>query len=252
VEELREALDTELAKYYTEAAAPRTIVIPVAFSSKKYFMLGKVNAKGAYVLDRPLTLLEAVARAKGLETGLYQRNTVEMADLGHSFIVRNGDKLAVDFEKLFQQGDLSQNILLEPNDYIFFASTATRQIYVVGEIMSPGPIGFAANATVLTAIADRGGYSEKAFKKRVLVVRGSLNEPETFIVDTGAVLDARQRDFKLQPRDIVYVSARPWVRAEELLDEAAASFIQGSVTTWSGVNVGPVIEKRLLPRTSPR
>lgn len=251
VEELRQRLDEEMAKYYTEAAAPRTIVIPVAFSSKKYFMLGKVNAKGAYVLDRPLTLLEAVARAKGLETGLYRRNTVEMADLGQSFLVRNGAKMGVDFEKLFQEGDLTQNVLLEPNDYIYFASTAAREIYVLGEVMSPGPIGFGANATVLTAIADRGGYSERAFKKRVLVVRGSLREPETFVVDTGAVLDARMRDFKLQPRDIVYVSSRPWIKAEELLDEAASSFIQGAVTTWSGVNVGPIITKRLLPRSRP-
>jgi hypothetical protein len=60
------------------------------------------------------------------------------------------------------------------------------------------------------------------------------------------------RDFRLQPKDIVYVSRRPWVKAEELLDEAAASFIQGAITTWAGVNVGPIIEKRLLPRTRPR
>lgn len=245
IEELRGALDKQLGEYYPAA---RTIVIPAAFNSKKYFMLGKVNAKGAYALDRPLTLLEAVARAKGLETGLYQRTTVEMADLGRSFIVREGEKLPVDFEKLFLEGDLAQNISMEPNDYVFFASTGANDIYVLGEVMNPGPLGFVQSATVLTAIADRGGYSEKAFKKRVLVLRGSLNEPETFVVDSGGVLDARHRDFRLQPRDIVYVSRRPWVKAEELLDEAASSFIQGAVTTWAGVNVGPIITKRLLPR----
>jgi protein involved in polysaccharide export with SLBB domain/capsular polysaccharide biosynthesis protein len=247
VEELREAINKEIAEFYPAA---RAIVMPVAFNSKKYFMLGKVNAKGAYPLDRPLTLLEAVGRAKGLETGLYQRTTVEMADLGRSFIVRDGQKLQVDFEKLFLEGDLSQNIAMEPNDYVFFASTGASDIYVLGEVMNPGPLGFVQSATVLTAIADRGGYSEKAFKRRVLVVRGSLREPETFVVDSGGVLDARHRDFRLQPRDIVYVSSRPWVKAEELLDEAAASFIQGAVTTWSGVNVGPIITKRLLPRAS--
>jgi protein involved in polysaccharide export with SLBB domain len=211
-------------------------------------MLGKVNAKGAYPLDRPLTILEAVARAKGLETGLYQRTTVEMADLGRSFIVRGNEKLAVDFSRLFLEGDLSQNISIEPNDYIFFASTGANDIYVLGEVMLPGPLGFVSDATVLSAITDRGGYSEKAFKKRVLVVRGSLTEPETFVVDTGGMLDGRLQDFKLQARDIVYVSRRPWVKAEELLDEAASSFIQGAVTTWAGVNVGPIITKRLLPR----
>jgi protein involved in polysaccharide export with SLBB domain len=149
-------------------------------------MLGKVNTKGSFVLDRPLTLVEAVARAKGLETGLYRQTTVEMADLGHSFIVRNGQKLPVDFEKLFQQGDLTQNIPIEPNDYIYFASTAARDIYVLGEVMNPGPLGFVESATVLAAITDRGGFSEKAFKRRVLVIRGSLNEPETFVINTDA------------------------------------------------------------------
>jgi protein involved in polysaccharide export with SLBB domain len=166
--------------------------------------------------------------------------------------VRGNQKLDVDFERLFLEGDLSQNIAIEPNDYVFFASTGANDIYVLGEVMLPGPLGFVSDATVMTAIADRGGYSEKAFKKRVLVVRGSLEEPETFVVDTGGTLDGRLQDFRLQARDIVYVSRRPWVKAEELLDEAASSFIQGAVTTWAGVNVGPIITKRLLPRARPQ
>ncbi len=247
VEELRQKLDTVLSEFYPAA---RTIVVPVAYNSKKYFMLGKVNARGAYPLDRPLTILEAVARAKGLETGLYQRSTVEMADLGRSFIVRGNQRLPVDFERLFLDGDLKQNIVIEPGDYIFFASTGANDIYVLGEVMNPGPLGFVQSATVLRAIADRGGYTEKAFKKRVLVIRGSLDEPETFVVDSLGSLDAATKDFRLQPRDIVYVSRRPWVKAEELLDEAASSFIQGAVTTWAGLGMGPVITSRLLPRSN--
>ncbi|HEX7863105.1 MAG TPA: polysaccharide biosynthesis/export family protein [Verrucomicrobiae bacterium] len=248
IEELRQRLDESLGEFYT---APRTIVVPVAFNSKKYFVLGKVNAKGAYPLDRPLTLVEAVGRAKGLETGLYQRTTVEMADLGRSFIVRGNEKLNVDFERLFLEGDLSQNIQIEPNDYIFFASTGAKDIYVLGEVVNPGPLGFVSDASVITAIADRGGFNEKAFKKRVLVVRGSLAEPETFVVDTASTVEAAVRDFRLQARDIVYVSRRPWLKAEELLDEAATSFIQGAVTTWAGVNVGPIITSRWFPRARP-
>jgi protein involved in polysaccharide export with SLBB domain/capsular polysaccharide biosynthesis protein len=247
VEELRDKLDREIDKFFPEA---KTIVLPVSYSSKKYYVLGKVNSKGAFVLDRPLTVVEAVARAKGLETGMFQG--AELADLSRSFIVRNGQKLHIDFEKLFLEGDLSQNVPIEPNDYLYFASAAVNDIYVLGEVMSPGPIGFVKTATVITAITDRGGYADKAFKKRVLVVRGSLNEPETFVVDTEGILEGHKPDFKLQPRDIVYVSRRPWSYAEDLLDEAASSFIQGAVTTWAGINVGPIIKSRLLPRTRPR
>lgn len=246
IDELRARLDEELSRLSN--IPQRTIVIPTAFTSKRYYMLGKVAGKGVYVMDRPVTVVEAVARARGLETGLYQRNSVEMADLSRSFLVRNGERLNVNFEKLFLDGDLSQNVLLEPNDYLYFESAAANDIYVLGEVMTPGPIGFVPNATVLTAIADRGGYTEKAYKRKVLIVRGSLHQPESFIVDTGAILDARETDFKLQARDIIYVSKRPWSKVEELLDEAAQSFIQGAVTTWSGGNVGPIIKSRILPK----
>src|SRR6476659_2249829 len=151
-----------------------------------------------------------------------------MADLGHSFIVRNGQKLPVNFEKLVLDGDLSQNVPIEPNDYIYFASTAAQDIYVVGEVMNPGPLGFVSSASVLTAITDRGGFTPTSFKRCVLVVRGSLNEPETFVINTDASLDGHLRDFRLQPRDIVYVTHRPWAKAEELGDEFIQSFIQGA------------------------
>lgn len=247
VEELRAQLDNGLSKYY---AGARTIVVPIAFTSKKYYMLGKVAGRGVYVMDRPLTLIEAVARAKGLETGLYQRNSVEMADLSHSFIVRNGERLPVDFEKLFLDGDLSQNVVIEPDDYVYFASAAANEIYVLGEVMNPGPIGFVSDTSLITVLTDRGGFNERAYKKKVLVVRGSLSQPETFAVDANGILEGRDKDFKLQPRDIVFVSKRPWIKAEQVLDDAAAAFIEGAATTWVGANMHPIIKHRLLPYIS--
>lgn len=239
IEELRAKLDEELSKYYNVA---RTMVLPTAFNSKKYYVLGKVNSKGAYSLDRPMTLIEAVARAQGLETGMYERTTVEMADLQRSFLIRNGEKVNVDFEKLFYEGDLSQNIMIEPNDFLFFGAAAAREIYVLGQVMNPGPVGFVPNATLITAITDRGGFTDRAYKGKVLVVRGSLNNPETFIIDTKQVLDASKPDFRLESRDIVYVGQRPWIKVEELLDEATQSFIQGFVTAFTGVKIGPFIK----------
>lgn len=236
IEELRARLDENLSKYYPSA---RTIVVPQAFASKKYYVLGKVAQKGVYTLDRPLTVIEAVARAQGLETGLYERTTVEMADLSRSFLIRNGKKQEVNLEKLFLDGDLTQNAQIEPNDYLFFAGASINEIYVLGEVMNPGPVGFLPNATLLTALTDRGGFGEQAYKGKVLVVRGSLNNPETFVIDTKKILAAEDPDFRLEPKDIVYVSKRPWIKVEQLLDEATQSFIQGFVTGWVGENIGP-------------
>jgi protein involved in polysaccharide export with SLBB domain len=234
VDELRSKLDEELGKY---RRTPRALVTPVAFRSKRYYMLGKVMTKGVYVLDRPITVLEAIARAHGLENGLVDRNVIDLADYKRSFLARGGKRYPLNFEKLFQQGDLSQNIAIEPGDYVFFASSDVKEIYVVGEVRLPGSAIYNQDMTVIAAIAARGGYTDRAYKARVLVVRGSLNNPELFVVDTHAILDAKAVNFKLEPGDIVYVNSRPFIKVEEYLDLAATAFIQSLITSWIGVDI---------------
>ena len=217
------------------------MVIPVSFQSKKYYVLGKVANRGVFPLDRPVTVLEAIARARGLETGLVGENTFELADLKHSFLVRNGRRTPLDFEKLFHGGDMSQNIAIEPGDYLYFPGTSLSEVFILGEVTSPGPLSVGSSGSLAGALSARGGFTERAYKSKVLVVRGSLSQPETFVVDVGDVLAARAPDFKLEPKDIVYVSARPWIKAEELLDAAVQAFIQGAVTGVVSDRVGAII-----------
>ncbi len=245
IDELRSRLDQQLGKYFVGGA--RTIVVPSIYASKKYYLLGKVVTEGVFTLDRPLTIIEAVARAKGLQTGTFERNTAEVADLPHSFLVRDGKRMPIDLERLFHEGDLSQNIALEPNDYLYFAPAAVHEIYVLGEVFSPGPVAIGSEATVTGALSARGGFTERAYRKRVLVVRGSLQRPEAYAIDAPAILAGRIPDFRLQPRDIVYVNARPWIRVEELLDIAAQAFIEASVTEWAGAYVPAVFTSPIIP-----
>jgi protein involved in polysaccharide export with SLBB domain/capsular polysaccharide biosynthesis protein len=234
IDELRTKLDEGLGQY---RRAPRTMITPIAFKSKKYYMLGKVLAKGVYTLDRPLTVIEAIARARGFENGLVDRNIIDLADYQRSFVMRDGKRIPLNFEKLFQEGDLTQNIAIEPGDYVYFPSTNVKEVYVVGEVRLPGTVTFTPDLTIIGAIAARAGYTERAYKARVLVVRGSINHPELLAVDTHAILDARGTDFKLQPKDIVYVNSRPFIRVEELADLAATAFIQSLITSVVGVHV---------------
>jgi len=200
-----------------------------------------------FTLDRPLTLIEVLARAGGLETGVYERNTVELADLAHSFLVRNGQRIPVDFERLFQQGDLTQNIPVEPDDYLYFSLASANEIYVLGEVLAPGVAAFLPRTSVIGAISARGGFTTKAYKQRVLVVRGSLNHPQTFVVNTSAILGAKEPDFRLQSKDIVYISKNPFVKAEELLDVAASAFISSFLVTTISRKVQPIITSPFIP-----
>ena len=172
---------------------------------------------------------------------------MELADLPRSFLIRQRQRVPVDFEKLFLRGDLSQNILLEPNDFLYFPSAIANEIYVLGAVKGAGAQGLTSRATVLSVITLAGGFTENAYQQRVLVVRGSLDQPQRFIVNTSDTLAGKSKDFLLQPRDIIYVADRPWTRAEDLGDMAASAFIQTMVTVWTGGNIGPFIKNPLLP-----
>jgi polysaccharide biosynthesis/export protein len=243
IDELRARLDQALSPFYQD---PRAIIAPVAIHSKKYIILGSVVTRGVFPFDRPMTMIEAIARAGGLDTGVYDQHTVELADLPRSFLVRNGERVPVDFEKLFARGDLSQNIPLEPDDFLYFASAQANEIYVLGEVMRPGIVAFEHRPTALKVIASRGGYTPRAFKSRVLVVRGSLDHPQTFVIDTRSALGGGHADFELQPRDIVYVSQNPWKLAGELVDVAARAFVQGFVVEAATLHVGRIITSPLI------
>jgi len=237
IDELRTTLDSTLGKFYQN---PHAVVIPAAINSKKYLVLGSVVTSGVYPFDRPMTIIEAIARAGGLETGMADQKSVELADLSHSFLARGNQRMPVDFERLFQRGDLSQNIALEPNDYLYFASALANEIYVLGEVMNPGVVTFSQKPTVLNVIASRGGYTLRAYKGRVLVVRGSLEHPQTFVLDTKEILSGTIPDFKLQPKDIVYVSTNPWKIGAEVVDTALRSFVQAFIVETTNLKVGPV------------
>jgi protein involved in polysaccharide export with SLBB domain len=201
-------------------------------------------------MDRPITLMEALARANGLDTGIIEEKTVELADLAHSILMRNGQRVPVDFEKLFWKGDMSQNIEIEPNDYLHIASAGSNDVYVFGEVQRPGRQGFIGDLTVLGAIALRGGYSKAAYRDRVLVVRGSLAHPQLFAINTNDVLKGRTANFRLQPKDIVYVNARPWQAAEMLVDLAVTTFFQGAASAWANRDIPMLITAPLLPQTA--
>lgn len=236
VDELRQRLNIELGKFHRE---PQVIVLPIAYRSKKYYVLGKVAERGSFILDRPITLIEAVARARGIETGIAtaDKSLVELADMSRAFISRRGKHLEVDFQKLFQEGDLSQNVAIEPDDYIYLPTADLKEVYVLGSVRQPGAFLYTSDVGAVAAIAARGGFTERAWKGRVLVIRGSLGRPQTFVLDTKEVLTAKQADLRLQPRDIIYVSDRPWARAEELLDTAASAFVTAATVSWTGIHV---------------
>jgi protein involved in polysaccharide export with SLBB domain len=238
IDEARQAVEKGLAEHFR---SPRVIITPMEVGSKRFTILGKVAHKGVVTLERPITLVEAIANAGGLEIGMFEYKLIELADLDHSFITRAGHRLPVDFRRLLHEGKMKFNIEIEPNDFIYIASHISNDYYVIGAVASPGTQGLTDDASVVAAISRRGGFTQHAWTNRVLVVRGSFEKPQTFIIDVKKVLAGKEKDFKLEPKDIVYVADRPWSVAEDVLKGALSAFASSAASNWVNQSVPSIL-----------
>ena len=179
-------------------------------------MLGRVQSPGIYAMTNATTLLEAFAMAGGGATVSTTRDVGsagandDLTDFSHSFIVRKGKLLPVDFNALIVNGDLSQNIYLEPDDFLYFPPATAREVYVIGAVGQPTAVPYMEGMTMATAIANCLGPVKEAYLSHVAIVRGSLNDPKVAIVNYKDVITGQVPDVVLQPHDIVYVPYEPY------------------------------------------
>jgi len=218
--ETRARLAGELKKYIRET--PVISLTLRAAASQRFWMLGRVGSPGLYTLTGPTTLLDALAQAGGLSSSsplaslaasmsvsVPEAGGPEGADLSRSFLIRQGHFLPVDFQRLLRDGDLSQNIYLQPDDFIFLPSVRTPQIHILGAVVRPQSERMSGSLTVVQAIAQAGGPVLEASLSNVAILRGSLAQPQVAIIAVDAVLHGKAPDVRLEAGDIVFVPYSP-------------------------------------------
>lgn len=212
--EARTQLENGLAKYMRER--PQVSLVLREVESKRIWVLGRVQAPGVYPLTSPMTVLEAVSLAGGtLSLSSFQQQEAtgvsdELADFKRSFVLRQGKLLPVDFARLFQQGDLSQNIYLTPGDLVYLPTATAKEVYVLGAVTQPRAVPYRQGLTAAAAVASAYGTINGAYMHHVTIVRGSLSHPQIAVVDYRNVLRGQAPDFPLQAGDIVYVPFSPY------------------------------------------
>lgn len=214
---------TELSKELTEALRPfyKRPEVSVALSaakSRRYWILGKVSAPNIYPLNQPTTLLDAIARAGGMELMGGTGTTEELADLSRSFLVRNGKILPLNFEALIRQGDARYNIYIQNQDFIFLPPKSTKEIMVLGAVGVSKAVGWREGMGIVAAMAEAQGPKKGAYVQRILLVRGSFTKPRVAILNYDSIVKGKHRDVAVLPGDIIWVPRTPWERIERYID----------------------------------
>ncbi|MFN0075197.1 MAG: polysaccharide biosynthesis/export family protein [Prosthecobacter sp.] len=219
--QLQQEMEKLLVQYYRQ---PQVAVTLKEVCSQRVWVLGRVNAPGVYPLKRPLRVLDAVTLAGGLFASVLAGTTEELADLKHSFIMRGGQMLPVDFQQLIRAGDLSQNIYLEPDDFIYLPSAMANEVYVMGAVKTARPVAFVNDMNLVAAISGGLGLYPGADLTRVKIIRGSLTEPKIATVDALDIMNGKTTNVRLEPGDIVYVPGKGTISPGGYLHDAMNTF----------------------------
>ena len=231
----RSLLEAQLSAYVRHPTLTLTLR---SVESRRVWVMGRVNTPGLYPLEGPMTVLEAIAKAGGLFTSRFSGTTEELADLHHSFVIRRGEYLPVNFHQLIREGDTAQNIYLEPDDLIYLPSSLSTAVFVLGAVSDPRSVGFNDQVTLVSAIANARGTIPDARVREVVIVRGSLSQPSVALVDYLAIIQGRKPDVRLEPRDIVFVPFSPYRKLEKYLSMAITTFVRGAAANAGGVTPG--------------
>jgi protein involved in polysaccharide export with SLBB domain len=241
-------LQKELGKYLTN---PQLTVTLREVYSKHVWLLGRMARPGVYPMAAPMTLLESIALAGGTANSGTVVTLQDLADLRHSFVMRQGQFLPVDFFRLLRDGDTSQNIYLQPDDFVYVPSASSQQVYVLGAVRAPRAVPYTDGMTLVSAMAGGSGASTvdwlmpgpsygvgpDAYLSHVAIVRGSLSNPQMTVVDYGAIIKGKTRDVALEPGDIIYVPNTPYATLKRYLNTIVNTFIT-TVAANEGIRAG--------------
>jgi polysaccharide biosynthesis/export protein len=196
VQQLQDHLGAVYEK--TVKGAVVTVIIK-EIRSRPVFFVGGFGKPGVMQLTRELTLLQAISVIGGV---------LPNADSEKGFLLRGDKRIPIDFNRLLQRGDLSQNPKLEPGDSVVVP--LADAVYVNGEVKQPGAVKYTGDLTILKALTQVGGLTPLASAGRVDVLRGNSEKKERIRVDVDKMMRSPDEnpDIRLQPNDIIFVPQR--------------------------------------------
>lgn len=242
--ELAQLIAEKYTKYLRD---PQVDVFVKEYNSQPVAVIGSVAKPGRFQLQRRVRLLELLTFSGGplLNAGglvnVIRGSSPDYCELGESGapvppIVPAGSQAGISSadqppptpplpDQASVQSALDQNrasilsfklqeVLLgspDSNPYIIsgdiISIPETDQVYVVGQVMKPGPFPVRSKITLLQALGMAGGFTVDAAKGKVKVVRtepGTNARTET-VYDINEIQKKRAEDVALLPNDVVDV-----------------------------------------------
>ena len=218
IRELHTVLVEKLSKVIEK---PQLDLKVVGFRSQRAYITGEVQKPGILPIGEiPLTLIDALNKTGGL---------TERADWRTVNFTRGNKTEVIRLDDFYTQGDISQNRLLKHGDIVHVNRTDNQKVFVLGDVKNAGSIEINRYGLSLAeALSDVGGLNDRTANANGVFVLRKRTQNETNIIADVYQLYARNAvalvladQFKLQARDIIYVTTAPIARWNRLISQLA-------------------------------
>lgn len=201
--QLERKLEELLAERYFQN--PQVTIFIQEYRSNIVSIIGAVNSPGEYELIGRQTLMDIISKAGG-PTGEEGKEIIVFRRLPDG----NNTSLKVSRDGLLDEGDPELNIPLQPGDVINVPIDRMVHIFVTGEVRNPGMLEVKKsdlpNFTLIKAIAQAGGFAERAAKGGIKIIRRNEDGREqTIKVDAKDIEKGKKPDVQLFADDVVIV-----------------------------------------------
>lgn len=199
----------EAATKLTEGLAefikyPSVVITVREVSGESVTISGACQAPGVYPISDSTRIVDIYAKAAGSATRMFHGVDVDVADLPHSFVVRDGEVLPVDLAAAISRGDPLHNIIMKKGDYIYIAQKMDSSVTICGEVGHPHCELYNDGMGLIEVLTNSGWMLESHWS-HVIIIRDGLANPKMYKIDVDGILAGKVRNIKLKPGDIIYV-----------------------------------------------
>jgi len=182
---------------------PQVTVHILEYLSRRVSVVGAVGKPGPFELLGRQTVLSVLSEAGGLT-----RDAGEEIILIRQLPAGDSRAIRIPIDDLFVKGDPKVNLVLEPGDVINVPIDKVVIVYVFGQVRNPGALQVKKSSipTLTQAIAQAGGFTDRANRKRVQIRRKDASGKELEInVNVRNILKGKIKDIPLKVNDTIYV-----------------------------------------------
>ena len=102
-------------------------------------------------------------------------------------------------------GCLATRYLKHPQVSVLLREYNSKKVFVFGEVQRPGTFPFDSDMSIIQAVTLAGGFTRSAAKNSISVTRIIDGQERKIRVPVEDIGTGKERNFQLQPGDIVFV-----------------------------------------------